>query len=141
VSPPARPPLPSEPGRYGSRYGTEPAAPAGPGCPVCAAPLPSRRARYCSEACKQRAYRLRQPPRAGPELAHAARELRRQRAVGRHTVYECPLCGERSLGPQRCPECQRFGRAVGLGGLCPHCDEPVVCAELLGDAGAPGIPS
>src|SRR5256885_4772808 len=48
------------PVRYGSRYGSEPAAGAEPQCLVCLTSLPSRRARYCSVACKQRAYRRRQ---------------------------------------------------------------------------------
>jgi hypothetical protein len=48
-----------------------------------------------------------------------------------HTLYECPTCGERYLGERRCPECNRFCRALGLGGPCPHCDEPVLLAELL----------
>ena len=31
-----------------------------------------------------------------------------------------------------CPECQHFCRALGLGGACPHCDDPILLAELLG---------
>jgi hypothetical protein len=49
-----------------------------------------------------------------------------------HTVYECPSCEARFLGDRRCPDCHVFCRRLGLGGLCPHCDDPVTLAELLG---------
>jgi len=49
-----------------------------------------------------------------------------------HTIYECPACEQRLLGEQRCPDCHAFCRRLGLGGLCPHCDDPVTLAELLG---------
>jgi hypothetical protein len=124
-------PTSGSPVRYGSRDGTSPEADAAPGCPVCAAALPSPRARYCSEACKQRAYRLRQAAQTAPDRAAQARELKRLRALIAHTVYECPTCGERYLGVQRCPDCQHFCRALGLGGACPHCDHVLLSAELL----------
>jgi hypothetical protein len=65
-------------------------------CPVCAAPLPSPRARYCSAACRQRAFRLRHPStpsandqaaRRVTDLAHLTRELQRQRVRVAHTVH------------------------------------------------------
>ena len=120
------------PVRYGSRYGAVPPVDGAAGCPVCATPLPSARARYCSEACKQRAYRRRQAERTAPDPTALAREFKRFRALGAHTIYECPACGERYLGVQRCPDCQRFCRALGLGGACPHCDQPILSQELLG---------
>jgi hypothetical protein len=46
-------------------------------------------------------------------------------------VYECPDCGERQAGTRRCPDCNLFMRRVGPGGSCPHCDEPVLVADLL----------
>lgn len=118
------------PVRYGSRDGSTPRADAR-ACPLCAAPLPSRRARYCSEACKQRAYRLRQAAGTAPDPTTLARELKRLQTLVAHTVYECPTCGERYLGVQRCPDCQHFCRALGLGGACPHCDQVLLIAELL----------
>ena len=121
----------SLPVRYGSRYGTEPRSDGGPSCAVCATRVPSARARYCSEACKQRAYRLRQAERLVPDPTARARELKRLRALVAHTIYECPTCGERYLGVQRCPECQRFCRALGLGGACPHCDQGLLSAGVL----------
>ena len=124
----------SAPVRYGSRYGS--AAPTAPrGCLLCWTGLPSARARFCSAACKQRAFRLRQGDASGPDPTLVAAALKRRGQRRAHTLYECPACGERSLGQQRCPECHRFGRAVGLGGLCPHCDEPILAAELLGEEG------
>jgi hypothetical protein len=33
---------------------------------------------------------------------------------------------------RRCPDCQLFGRSLGLGGCCPECDQPILLAELLG---------
>jgi hypothetical protein len=120
----------SSPICYGSRYGSEPSASGSPHCPVCASPMLSRRGRYCSDACKQRAYRLRHVP-APATNGVLATELKRLGELVAHTLYECPTCGERYLGERRCPECNRFCRALGLGGRCPHCDEPVLLAELL----------
>ena len=56
-------------------------------CPVCSRQLPSRdrphggrKARYCSDACKAKAYRARQqavgPPAGMPPLSPAARHAR-----------------------------------------------------------------
>jgi hypothetical protein len=124
----------SAPVRYVSRDGS--AAPTAPrGCPLCGTVLPSARARFCSAACKQRAFRLRQGDAAGADPTSVAAELKRRGQLRAHTLYECPACGERSLGQQRCPECHRFGRVLGLGGACPHCDEPILAAELLGEEG------
>jgi predicted RNA-binding Zn-ribbon protein involved in translation (DUF1610 family) len=121
---------PPTPVRYGARYGsTAPAAPRT--CPLCAGTLPSSRARYCSEACKQRAYRLRQADRRLPNLPALTRELQRLRTLKAHTLYECPTCGERYLGVQRCPDCRHFCRSLGLGGTCPHCDELLLITDVL----------
>ena len=53
-----------------------------------------------------------------------------------HTVYECSSCGDRFVGIRRCPECHLFMHALGVGGVCIHCDEPLLVAELLDDTGA-----
>jgi hypothetical protein len=124
----------SAPVRYGSRYGSAPLA-APRGCLVCAAPLPSTRAEYCSPGCKQRAYRLRQAPPAAEAMAARAAGLKRRQRLVAQTIYECPDCGEHYLGERRCPDCNRFCRALGLGGACPHCDQPILAAELLGEEG------
>jgi hypothetical protein len=118
------------PVRYGSRDGALLPADAR-ACPLCATPLSSPRARYCSEACKQRAYRRRQAEHMAPDPTALVRELKRLRALVAHTLYDCPTCGERYLGVQRCPECQHFCRSLGLGGACPHCDQVLLITDLL----------
>jgi len=94
-------------------------------CPVCGQTfIPAGRQRFCSSACRQAAWRRRQP--AAP--AAAVPKMRTNRRA--LTVYECPACEQRLLGEQRCPDCQRWARRLGLGGVCPHCDEPVTLADL-----------
>ena len=94
-------------------------------CPVCRTPFTAvRRQRYCTNACRQIAYRRRHhtagpvdvPPRAGRRDS---------------TVYICGECDQRYLGEQWCPDCQRPCRRIGPGGTCPHCDEPVAAQDLL----------
>jgi hypothetical protein len=123
---------PDAPVRYGSRYGSKPTAGAEPFCPACRASLPSGRARYCSGACRQRAYRLRQVDLTITDTASLVTELKRRAALLAHRLFECPTCGEHYLGEQRCPDCNRFCRLLGLGGACPFCDQPILLAELLG---------
>jgi ribosomal protein L37AE/L43A len=125
--------------RYGSRYGSSDSTDDQDTtngrdrrtCPVCQATLSSRRARYCSDACKQRAYRLRQPDSTPLDLDALTADLRARQMLVARTVYECPSCEARFLGDQRCPDCHVFCRRLGLGGPCPHCDDPVTLAELL----------
>jgi hypothetical protein len=125
-------PHPADPVRYGPRYGTEPALrSAGRHCPICQTAAVPARARYCSDACKQRAYRLRRAAVVPPDLADRAAHPRRRQALVAHTVYECPACETRLRGERRCPDCGIFCRRLGLGGPCPHCDEPVLVADLL----------
>lgn len=100
-------------------------------CPICGVSITSPRARYCSDACKQRAYRLRLGPPPPVDIAELDVELKRRGDRGGHMVYECSSCEARYLGEQRCADCNRFCRVVGLGGACPHCDEPVAVADLL----------
>ena len=101
-------------------------------CPVCGRAFNTVvRQRFCSDACRQAAWRRRHSmpvpftplPDGGKRSARSA------------TVYECPSCGTRYLGQQRCPDCQIFCRRVGPGGLCPHCDEPVAVSDLVADEG------
>jgi hypothetical protein len=130
-------PDPRRPVRDGSRNGSpQPNVPDATipsrSCPVCTVPLTNPRARYCSAACKQHAFRLRHhvPLERGDEQ-HLREDLRRRRVLAAHTVYECPLCGERLVGEQRCPECNRFCRALGVGGSCPECAHPILVADVL----------
>ena len=103
----------------------------GPRCPVCTKPIASSRARYCSPAHRQRAFRLRHVPLASIDERQLRAELRRRQALVAHTVYECSVCGERSVGERRCQDCHVFSRALGLGGHCAECDQPILLAELL----------
>ena len=92
-------------------------------CPICSHGFhPSGRRRFCSDACRQAAWRARQP--ITPVVPIPPRSPRPV------IVYECPACETRSLGTQRCPECHLFCRRIGPGGACPHCDEPVALVEL-----------
>jgi predicted nucleic acid-binding Zn ribbon protein len=95
-------------------------------CLACGGPLPPGRPRTtCSDACRQAVWRRRhQPPPAVPDLP--ARQPRKP-----HTVYHCDRCDTRAVGAQRCQECNAFMRAVGPGGHCPCCDEPITFDELL----------
>lgn len=92
-------------------------------CSVCGTPFASSgRRRYCSDACRQAAWRQRHAMPAVPAK------------LPRHdTVYECPSCDARYLGDQRCPECNTFCRSLGPGALCPHCDDPVAISDLIPD--------
>jgi ribosomal protein L32 len=117
--------------RYRSRYlSTSPAA-VTRACPVCGGTPPSSRSVYCKPACKQLAYRLRHQPLATVDPVVLRKQLQRQRLLVAHMVYECPSCGEQSLGERRCSECGLFGRSVGLGGNCPDCDRVILLADLL----------
>ena len=113
------------------RDGWRDGSPADRGCAICSRAVPSRKARYCSRACQQRAYRLRQAPATPPDEGELRRELRRRRTLAAHTVYECPTCLDRFLGERRCEACNRFCRALGPGGRCPDCDAPILLRDLL----------
>jgi hypothetical protein len=92
-------------------------------CPVCGGFfVRSGRRRYCSDACRQAAYRLRLDASQVPPLM--------ERLPRTPIVYECPNCTTRRLGMQRCEACGTFGRRLGPGGSCPHCAELVTLAEL-----------
>ena len=113
------------PMREGSRDGSG-------GCLVCGGAVSSSRARYCSRAHQQRAFRLRhQTPTVDVSSVRTA--LQRRKTLVAHTIYQCSGCGERVLGERRCGDCNIFARAAGLGGLCPECDTPVLLEDLLGE--------
>ena len=95
-------------------------------CAACGEPLPDGRARrWCSDACRQAAWRRRHQPELAPPQLPAARP----RKTG--TVYECPECETRLLGAQFCEDCRCFMRRLGPGGNCPCCDEPITFEELV----------
>ena len=94
-------------------------------CATCGQPfVRSGRRRHCSDACRQAAWRRRHQP-AAPQPPVPPKG--RRRAM---TVYQCPSCDTRTLGEQRCEDRNTWMRAVGIGGLCPCCDEPVTVNEL-----------
>lgn len=96
-------------------------------CPVCASPfIPVGKRRYCRDACRVTAHRRRHQAEAGVAIAVVGQSSRRP-----VTVYECNGCGTRMLGRQRCDDCGTFMARVGIGGLCPCCDEPVAIDELI----------
>ena len=94
-------------------------------CPACGLTFvgDSRRV-WCSDACRQRGFRLR---RSRPDEAPSVFPRRLPKDL---IVYQCPQCEARYLGEQRCDDCQVFCRRLGPGGLCPHCDEPVAVVDL-----------
>ena len=101
-------------------------------CPRCGEPfVPTGKRRYCSGACKAAAYRRRRHAIQVPVTLSPAQP---RKPV---TVYECDTCGTRIIGEQRCDQCHTFMRRVGLGGNCPHCDEPVAITDLLGEEVTP----
>jgi hypothetical protein len=102
-------------------------------CPVCQRRFtPRGRRRFCSDACHKAAWRRRhQPP---PAAALVVPPARPRRPI---TVYACPSCQARYLGEQRCGDCGVFCHRVGLGGTCPHCEEPVAAADLIAEGVTP----
>lgn len=95
-------------------------------CPVCGQPFtPSGRRRWCSDACRQAAWRRRH---RAPGPAAALPSLPASKDA---TIYQCPDCDERYIGQQYCHDCATFCRRIGPGGTCPHCDEPVSVNDLI----------
>lgn len=89
-------------------------------CPVCGTPFtPLGRARFCSPACRQAAWRTRHHAPTMPVVERS------------HVIYQCPECETRYLGEQRCDTCNRWCARVGPGGECPHCQEPVAITDLI----------
>lgn len=81
---------------------------------------------YCSDACRAAAYRRR---RGGDRPAIVVPDAASRASI---TVYECDGCGERAVGEQRCDGCSTCMRRVGIGGVCPCCDEAITVADLVG---------
>ena len=110
------------PPRNGSRNDTA-------ACPACGQPFTrAGRRRWCSDACRQAAWRRRHP--ATPP-GTAAPVPAPGRPAREHTIYQCDQCGQRYHGQQWCQDCTRPCQRVGPGGTCPHCDEPVAISDLI----------
>lgn len=101
--------------------------PPAPACPVCWTTFrPVGRRRFCCDNCRKTAWARRQ--------AHTSRPVEPIPPPGRRrdsTVYACPTCDTRYFGEQWCHDCNQPCTRVGIGGLCPHCDEPVAFTDLL----------
>jgi hypothetical protein len=94
-------------------------------CPVCGKTARrTGRRRYCSDPCRQTAWRRRATPLADPQPVLTARSRKT------HTVYQCTDCDSRYLGEQWCPDCVRPCRRLGPGGHC-ECGEILTIEELL----------
>jgi len=102
-----------------------------PTCVLCPAPRLSGRGRYCSGACRQRAFRLRHTALPNLEEGLLRKALRLRATLTEHTIYECPTCETRYLGERRCSDCNLFCRVVGLGGACTDCEQPILLSDLL----------
>jgi len=113
------PPNPNPRGPSRDEPGTTP-------CPVCQIRFtPIGRQTYCSTICRKTVFRRRHQ-HAGPAVT-----VPTARPRGQITVYECPDCGQRLMGEQRCDGCGTFARRIGVGGSCPHCQEPVAMTDLI----------
>ena len=97
-------------------------------CPVCwTAFTRVGRQLYCTDACRKTAWTRRHAATvhvAEPVVPPAVR----RRDV---TIYACPTCETRYFGEQWCHDCNQPCTRVGLGGLCPHCSEPVAITDLI----------
>jgi len=94
-------------------------------CPICGttATRTGRRC-YCSDACRQAAWRRRTAAPSQPIVLPANRSRRE------HTIYQCDECDSRYLAEQWCYDCNRPARRLGPGGTC-SCGELITVDELL----------
>jgi len=97
-------------------------------CPVCWTPFTRvRRQRYCTDSCRKTAWTRKNATTQRATETAVPQPIRRKDT----TIYECPSCEIRYHGQQWCHDCNHPCTRVGLGGTCPHCDEPVTLADLL----------
>jgi predicted amidophosphoribosyltransferase len=97
-------------------------------CPVCWTPFTRvGRQRYCTQACRKTAWTRRHTTTVAAPAPVVPPGIRRRDV----TIYECPTCETRYHGEQWCHDCNQPCTRVGLGGLCPHCDQPVATTDLI----------
>ena len=97
-------------------------------CPVCWTPFTKvGRRRYCTEACRKTAWTRRHTTAVKVAEPIVPQGIRRRDV----TIYACPTCDARYHGEQWCHDCNQPCTRVGLGGLCPHCDQPVAISDLI----------
>lgn len=96
-------------------------------CPVCYNPFtPIRRQRYCTPACRQKAWRDRHhTPAEAPAAVLPPGTPRRA-----NTVYHCTGCDTRTLAQQWCHDCNRPRTRLDTGALCPNCSEPITYQDI-----------
>lgn len=94
-------------------------------CPICTVGFQRvQRQRFCSDNCRKTAWSRRHHPAPQPPPVPPAQPRRDV------TVYSRPYCEQRFYGQQWCHDCNQPCTRIGLGGLCPHCDQPVAHADL-----------
>jgi predicted amidophosphoribosyltransferase len=97
-------------------------------CPVCWSPFTKiGRQLYCTQTCRKTAWKRRNATPVEPAEPVVPQGVRRLDV----TIYECPTCETRYHGEQWCHDCNQPCTRVGLGGLCPHCDQPVAISDLI----------
>jgi hypothetical protein len=97
-------------------------------CPVCWTPFTRvGRQRYCTDTCRKTAWTRRHATTATVTEPVVPQRIRRRDV----TIYACPTCENRYHGEQWCHDCNQPCTRVGLGGLCPHCAEPVAISDLI----------
>lgn len=97
-------------------------------CPVCWTPFTKiGRQLYCTQTCRKTAWKRRNATPVEVTEPVVPQGIRRRDI----TIYECPTCETRYHGEQWCHDCNQPCTRVGLGGLCPHCDEPVAISDLI----------
>jgi hypothetical protein len=97
-------------------------------CPVCWTPFTRvGRQRYCTQACRKTAWTRRHATMVAVTEPVVPQAIRRRDI----TIYVCPTCETRYHGEQWCHDCNKPCTRVGLGGLCPHCAEPVALTDLI----------
>ena len=85
------------------------------------------RQRYCTDTCRKTAWTRRHATTAAVTEPVVPQRIRRRDV----TIYACPTCETRYHGEQWCHDCNQPCTRVGLGGLCPHCAEPVAISDLI----------
>ncbi len=101
-------------------------------CLICEHPAQGRSA-YCSDAHRVTAFRLRRRQELAPRAAGLRAELVVE-VSSRPTACMNARTAESAFSASNdVTGATASSRAVGLGGHCPGCDEPLLIADLLGE--------
>jgi len=97
-------------------------------CPVCWTPFTRvGRQRYCTDTCRKTAWTRRHTTTEAVTEPVVPQPIRRRDI----TIHACPTCETRYHDEQWRHDCNQPCTRVGLGGLCPHCAEPVPISDLI----------